>query len=123
MRRSRFRGVVFLAALLALEGQLAFGACPPQPVLARIAFGGLCQSGAGSHPFAPAHPEHHVPLGAASPLCLAQLLLPVPPLASAPLLPLPSARVSYSHLLLPAPAPSPPAAPRAAPPRGPPSLA
>jgi hypothetical protein len=116
---ARFRGFGFLAAIIALAGQLAFGATLPQPVLARIAFGQLCHAGAAGR--APAHPDRRAPLSAASPLCTA-LAMPTPPLAVVPPVPVPPAPIHFVRL---APRPvnaAPPAAPRAASPRGPPLL-
>ncbi len=108
-----------IAALLALAGQIAFAATVPQPVLARIAFGTLCQTDARGR--APAHPQRQVPLRAVSPLCLA-LALPAMPLAAAPALPLAPAPVTVVATL-PPPATAPPRlVSLAAPPRGPPVL-
>lgn len=119
MARPRFHGFGFLAALLALAGQLTFGALLPQPVLSNIASGRLCQAGASGS--APVHPEHHVPLKAVNPLCVA-LIVPTPPLAAAPPVPVPTTLRYFIHISLRAVTAAPPVAPRAAPPRGPPFL-
>ena len=109
-----------IAALLALAGQIAFAATVPQPVLARIAFGTLCQTDA--HGKAPTHPRRQVPPRAVSPLCIA-LAMPAMPLAAAPPLPPRPAPVTVA-LTLPPPATAPPSlVSLAAPPRGPPALA
>lgn len=109
-----------IAAVLGLAGQIAFAATLPQPVLAQIAFGTLCQTDA--HGRAPAHPQRRVPLRAVCPLCLA-LALPAMPLAAAPALP-PRPSPVAAVVTLPPPATAPPClVSLAAPPRGPPALA
>ncbi|MGH7049869.1 MAG: hypothetical protein ACREE5_04415 [Acetobacteraceae bacterium] len=117
MARTHFRGFGFLAALLSLAGQLAFGATLPQPVLSRIGFGSPCQTApAGS---TPVHPDRHVPLKAVSPICVA-LAMPTPLPAAVRPAPLPPALLYFVRIDLRTVTVAPPAAPLAASPRGPP---
>lgn len=68
------------AALVALGAQLAFGATLPQPVLAMIAFGRLCQADA-AEPMPSRHSTRHVPANRVSVLCIAHAI-PTPPLTA-----------------------------------------
>ena len=109
----------WIAAFLALAGQLAWAASVPLPVSVLLAAAPICHSDKTGT--APGH-EKHLPPGAVAPICMASTL-PAPPLAAAPVLPPPRAIVVYAARRLP-PATAPPAPFRlAAAPRGPPSLA
>jgi hypothetical protein len=109
-----------IAALLALACQMGFAASVPQPVLTLLAFSPICHSDRSGT--APGQHEKHIPPGAVAPICIA-LAMPVPPLASTPVLPAPRAVVRPAGLRLP-PATAPPALfALAATPRGPPTLA
>ena len=120
MNRLGFRRVGLLWALLALAGQLAWGATVPDPALQQLGLGVICHAGrAGGAPTAPAH---RAPDCALCPLCAA-LATPVPTLGRAPALPPPRAVAVVPAVVLP-PATAPPPEPLiAAQPRGPPALA
>ena len=120
MLRTRRLRLGLAAALVALAGQLAWGASVPQPVLALLSFGPICHSNARGT--APGRPGKHVPLRAVSPQCLA-LALPLSPPATPPVLPAPRAPGLFGGTEA-APGTTPPSLfALAAAPRGPPSLA
>ncbi len=120
MTRLGFLRVGLFAALLALAGQLAWGATVPDPALAKLGLGVICHTGdAGS---APTGPAHRAPDCALCPLCAA-IAMPAPALAKPPLLPRPRVAAT-TPAVIPAAAITPPTRTAvAAQPRAPPALA
>jgi hypothetical protein len=104
MTRPGFLRIGFLAALLALAGQLAWAATVPDPALAQIGLGVICHASAPGK--TPTGPSHRGPDCILCPLCAA-IAMPVPTLARAPPLPPPRLLVLAPAVILsPATAPS-----------------
>lgn len=118
MPRLHLLRIGLLMSLLALAGQLAFGATVPERGLTGVAV--ICHAGAGHEkPVPPRRHEHRCMF---CPLC-ATLAAPAPPLVSPPVLPkLPAFVAEPAVISLPRIARL-ATIPAAAQPRGPPSLA
>jgi hypothetical protein len=120
MLRPDLLRIGFCFALLALAGQLAWGATLPDPALAQLGLGVICHAGeAGS---APRAPLHHAPCCALCPLCAA-IAMPAPALAKPPSLTLPRVVAIARAVILPPAIASPATILAAAQPRAPPALA
>ena len=120
MLRPDLLRIGFCFALLALAGQLAWGATVPDPALAQLSLGVICHSGeAGSAPTAPSHRALDCAL---CPLCAA-IAMPPPALAKPPSLTLLGVVVIARAVVLPSTVASPATILTAAQPRAPPALA
>ncbi|MGH7155690.1 MAG: hypothetical protein ACREF3_17325 [Acetobacteraceae bacterium] len=118
MPRLHLLRIGLLASLLALAGQLAFGATVPAVGLSSL--GVICHAGAAHGK--PVPPWQHDPGCLLCPLC-ATLIAPGPILVPSPMLPRPRAVAAEPASVSPAQSAQVVTIPAAAQPRGPPSLA